>query len=279
MANTVRKFWDYIVAHNVWSKVAAWAIYTAIGGVCLFAYTHFNNVSFLGTLGSFFVLKIPLWACLLSIILAVALSVRFRKKRNKKDTERMPSEVYPATNIASIKANLQGVSQTLNNLIFDSNISDQSWWNGYGQQNWDETKKQLVGDRGVGDWHFREHILTVARDNTAGRFVIAIRTYLSNGGVANFIPANLTGKNPRNIRVKFSARVFSGKHKVAIVFRQKDVPTWINKVEFEISNANWEPLLTGMAIKADEDFLIELHTWSIETKTRFQIKDFIVEET
>lgn len=275
----LKRIWDYIVAHNVWSKVAAWVIYTTIGGVCIFAYTHFNNLSFFGTLGSFFSLKIPLWSCLLGIVITIVLTIIFRKKRNKKNTPNTYLDRIPMSSRPLTKPDVQVVTGTGEKLMFDSNMTDQSWWNGYGQQNWDEVKNQLVGDKGVGDWHFREHILTVARDNTDGRFVIAIKMYLCSGNLVNSIPANLIGKNPRNFRVKFSARAFSGKHKVVIVFRKKETPQWINKVEFDVGNPTWEALLTGMAIKADEDFLIELHTWSYETKTRFQIKDFVVEET
>ena len=273
---SLRKAWDYAVAHNIWNKVLAWAIYTSLGGGVLFVYTHFNGKSFFGTIGDFLTFKLPLWVCLLSLVLVAAFFYLRTKKQRPGRIIQIPS-ITAAPSTLSIQPKHKGIKVLEDNLIVDSNYSDKSTWKGYGQRLWDNDKREFVGEIGTGECHFRQHALTIERTNTAGRYIIELKKYLT--GPIDFIPQNLYGRNPRSFRVKFEARALSGGiHTIRVIFRKKDAFDWLDHLDFKVAAAEWEPQTESVNISCDQDFVINIDTFATLSGTRLMVKNFTVEE-
>jgi len=185
--------------------------------------------------------------------------------------------------------NLSNTSTTLNapalstppipqNLLFDSTRTAQNFYDGFGREDWDIQKHQLTGAKGEGKWSFTDNIFTIYRDNTAGRFIIEIKQYFYQSRSINIVPSNIYGRNPRHFKVTFKARAVSGSHEITVAFRDFKTKDWINELTFEVTNTEFRPLLTSVAIGADKQFTIEIHTWCDGPQTVLQIADFIVEE-
>jgi hypothetical protein len=282
---SLKKTWDYIVSHNIWSKVAAWLIYTTLGGIGLGIYSLFKNLSFTGVFGSVLNYKLPVWVFLISVIIFILFRLAIKAYRKKKHAAYEDSQTSYNLSV-SIPTNSSKVQEpappTLAkvpaNAIFDSNLSQDGWWNGYGKQDWDTKSNSPVGEKGQGAWHYKEQILTVARDNVKGKYVIFLKQYFYRKKIVSSVPPDLFGDNPRYFSIKLLHRAFSGSHKVIVVFKKKEGHIWINQVDFEITQTDWVRYVANLAIKADEEFVIELQTWSFEAKSRFQIKDLVINE-
>jgi hypothetical protein len=252
----------------------AWFIYTVIGGIGILIWSLVKSVNFSATINSILGFRMPLWI-IVSIIAVWAIYKLIRKgpRAVVKDTKYINSgpKISPTSPLNS-------TVELDQKLIFDSNINSDTSWKGYGQQIWDATTKSLIGEKAIGDYHFKEHILTIARDNVAGRYIITLNEYFYHKEKTSFIPKNLYGNNPRSFRVIFNARAVKGSHRIFVVFRRKENHSWINHVVFDTVATQWERQLASLTIPCDEGFVLELHTYSHEAPSRFQIKDFLVEE-
>jgi hypothetical protein len=281
----MKKIWDYCVAHPIWSKVVASILSAAIIALLVWLWSIILKIPFSAALSSFFHLKIALWICLLSNISIVYLTiwvVRQVRSSNVRPAEN-GSITASRTSTHTLPANStiteSPTSSVPKNIIFDSSISYSNFYKGYGRQEWDTQRNQLVGGKGEGTWSFEDKTITIHRSNIAGRFVIEINQYFFRGTNVNIIPTNIFGRSPRNFKVQFKARALSGQHRVRIVFRNAKTKKIESEPEFELSNIEFRPQYAGVAIGADLQFTIEIHTWSVLPDTTLQISDLKIEES
>jgi hypothetical protein len=256
MINALFRFWNYIVNHNVWNKVAA----TAIVGIGVKVYSSLKGVPFWQVVGSVINYKLPVWAFILSIITAIICTSFYVRWRNSSPNQ---------NNTDSI--DFDDDFTVRQNLVLDSNLTNKGWYDGYGVQDYTEEKGNY-GEKGKGVWDFQDNILTIAKSDVAAKYVVAIRRYFYKGQPTRFVPKYLTGDNPRQFQVKFRARSLGGGHTLWVVFRPRDTFKWILGPSFSISQTDWEPFWTTVQIGADKEFLLELHSKSLIENTRFQIK-------
>ena len=264
MINALIRFWNYIVNHNVWNKVAASAIF----GIAVWAWSNYKNINFWGVVVSIANFKLPLWVVAIIVILSIVIAKGLNKRKN---TEK-PS-VNEGNTSPDIVSPLQKKLQ-IKHLIYDSQMEDNSWWEGYGQQNWEEGKG-LYGEKGTGTWDFSSHILTLHRNNSEGRYIVSLKQCFYNGQLVNFIPKDLHAANPRNFSFSLRARSISGSHKVVLVFRRRDF-SWIGRREFQVEHKGWFTFDGHFALDITEEAVIEFHTWTSNPNTTFQICDFVV---
>jgi hypothetical protein len=138
-------------------------------------------------MGLVLTLKTPLWITIVFVVIAFAVFYRLQEVRKKRyNSITAPVSINIATSAPRDEPVILPPPAAQDNLIFDSNLSDESYWKGYGQSLWDNDKKDFVGEAGKGDYHFRQHILTIARSNAAGRYIIEIKRYLTDP--IDFVP-------------------------------------------------------------------------------------------
>jgi hypothetical protein len=275
-----KKGWTFIVDHNLWSKVLASLIAAGLIAVMAGLWSVIKNISFSNALSSFFYLNIPVWITLLLLIAAVYATVWVMKRRSISKLKPIEKPALTVANVSIInnEAPESTPSAIPLNLIFDSNRTYQNFYNGFGREEWDTQNHKLIGAKGEGTWSFTDKKITIARDNTAGRFIIEIKSFFYQSRSTNILQSNIYGRNPRHFKVTFKARAVSGRHKITIAFRDTKTKQWISEPSFDISNGEFKPQMSSVAIGADKQFVIEIHTWSYESGTTLQICDLLVEE-
>jgi len=276
----MNRFWNYIVNHNIWNKVAGTLIAAAILAFVTFLYSVIKSISFFSTLRSIFTFQLSLGVYLLITFSFLIILIVFRKLSNsrKRKKEQMSREIKEEiNNEVEFAERPNKISKTL---IFDSNLVDKKIFTGYGQQAWDAPTRKLVGVVGSGSFDFRDKILTVNRTNREGRFIIPITKYFFHSEIVSFIPQYIYGKSPRHFQVKYLSRSISGIHRLVFVFRKKDGYDWINSSTIIIQEKEWTNQVTGYSINSDLEFVMELHTYlDSSAPATLQIKDLIIEET
>lgn len=159
--------------------------------------------------------------------------------------------------------------------FFDSSRADRSWFTGFGNTDWKDGK--AYGELGFGRLEFKSKIITVTRQNTAGKFEIIPSNYAYGGIIDVAIAHNPGGETHRTINIKFKCRSISGKHRVIVILKRPNW-SWIDQFEFTFSHEGWKKVDMPLCATSIEDFDIEFQIFSPEAGSAYQIKDLIIKE-
>jgi hypothetical protein len=278
---TLKRIWKHIGADPILTVIVGGLLLTAILGIIAYFYSLIKDVKFGLLANGIFNYKFPLWIYVLSTIAVLFIIRLFKIKQKPNDSY---DAIAPAKHLASYEVIQNSLAKPAapnvpENLIFDSNIVDETFFDGYGQKNWDEKTQNLVGNIGIGSYSFQDKIITVDRTNIDGRYIIELKKYYQKKLFADFISANVVGKRKRDISVTFFARAFSNFASVKFVFKKNGKHDHINSYEYKIQNGDWQKFITGFAIDAYENFKMEFQTFLSDGKASIiQLKDIYIVE-
>lgn len=293
----LRSKWDYIVAHNVWSKVAAALITSTIlailAGVWAIFSASIQKISFKVAFQSVLNYQAPVYKVILIVLVLYVLFFVIKQayvkniKRNVavskfKTAITEPDNIQAGTDTREHIVTEQTITPIVvkEPLIFDSNKADKTAFNATGEQNWDNKSGKHIGNAAMGDFQFSDNHLIINRQNLDGKFMLKIEAYYYTNPFANYIYAAPTGKNPRQFKVSFQGRSTKGQQRLILILRKLKTYVWLASTELILNKISWQSYNASISVTCAEDFIWELHVIEVGTEPGgFQMKDLLIHET
>jgi hypothetical protein len=225
---------------------------------------------------------------LLGGVLGGLINNLFTYKKTRAEVKKLEAEAKEINlridNVSSISASLGfKSSETAERVVFDSSKDNIGFGfpKGYGDYVWKriDGNDTRIGERAKGSLTIEGgKILTISRENKAGRFQAWLEQYNYDGEVAQVIPREPT-LNLRIFRISLEARAIEGNHTLRFVFKNEQENKWPASGELRITEKTWTKFDLYFQVSPMEKCRLRIDDVAVDNApSQVQIRNFVLTE-